>query len=109
MKLYWLALVKGKQLFKIGDNIKDHLEDKSDFKYKVLLDWGNFNEISKDIEEMGLVCKLKTGNYQDPLTGRFTPPKNEKDLINNCIVICSSTGRIYGIAEINKNNRGDLR
>jgi hypothetical protein len=105
MKLYALYLVKGKQLYKIGDNIKDHLTDKDDFKEKKLLDWGvSFRDI---IHEANLVGDMRDG-YTDGL-GYYHKPKKATELINQSIVIVNGKGTIKGIIEINKNNREELK
>lgn len=105
MKLYALYLVKGKQLYKIGDNIKDHLNDKEDFKEKKLLDWGT--DFSDDIHGADLLVDMKEGYYD--LFGKWHEPKTEKQLINHSIVIVNGKGIIRGIMEINKNNREELQ
>lgn len=105
MKLYALYLVKGKQLYKIGDNIKDYLNDKEDFKEKKLLDWGT--DFSSDIHEADIIGDMKQG-YCDYF-GKWHEPKTEKQLINQSIVIVNGKGTIRGIIEINKNNREELR
>lgn len=105
MKLYALYLVKGKQLYKIGDNIKNHLNDKGDFEDKKLLDWGT--DFSDDIHDADLVVDMKDG-YWDSF-GEWHEPKNEKQIINHSIVIITSKGTIKGIIEINKNNREELK
>lgn len=105
MKLYALYLVKGKQLYKIGDNIKDHLDYKEDFNEKKLLDWGT--DFSDDISSAKVVVDRKEG-YFDAF-GKWKAPKKEKDIINHSIVIVNGQGTIKGIIEINKNNREQLK
>ena len=105
MKLYALYLVKGKQLYKIGDNIKDHLDCKEDFNEKKLLDWGT--SFRDDIHSADLVGDMKDG-YFDGL-GKYHKPKKETELINQSIVIVNGKGTIKGIIEINKNNREELK
>ncbi len=101
MKLYLLHLVKGKQNFKVGDNIKDFLEDKHDFYEKKPLDWStNFSE---DIHSAELMFKMKEG-YFDDLTGKYHKPKSPDQLINASMVICSASGKIHGIIKINKHD-----
>lgn len=99
MKLYLLHLVKGKQNFKIGDNIKDFLEDKYDFGYKKLLDWST--DFSEEIRDAELMFKMKEG-YFDNLTGKYHEPSLSDQLINSSMVICSTSGKIHGIIKINK-------
>jgi hypothetical protein len=105
MKLYALYLVKGKQLYKIGDNIKDHLNDKSDFKeFRKPLDWGV--DFSEEINNAKVVVNMKEGYFD--CFGKWNKPKNEKNIINHSIVIVNGKGTIKGILEINKNNREEL-
>lgn len=106
MKLYALHLMKGDQLYEIGDNIKDHLDDKDDFKWhKKLLDWGvDFSDdiiMANDMVE----CKKGYRNWK----GGWIDGKPEEELINESIVICNGKGTIKGIIELNKNNREKLK
>ena len=105
MKLYALYLVKGKQLYKIGDNIKDHLDNKEDFNEKKLLDWGT--DFREDIHEADIVGDMKYGYFDG--FGKWNKPKTEKQIINHSIVIINGKGTIKGIIEINKNNREELK
>ena len=102
--LYVTYLVKGKQNFHIGDNIKDFMEWPRQFKEdRKLLDWStDFFNIVKDI---AFVAKLKEG-FSDFMG--YNPPKTEKELINHCLVITTSTGKIRGILSINKNNNEEV-
>ena len=105
MKLYLIYIVKGPQVFHIGDNIKNYL-DPYEFKtYKKLLDWGT--DFTEDFREAGLVVKYKEG-YFDTWNGKYVKAKSEKELINSCMVICTARGVIKGIMCINKNNREEL-
>lgn len=106
MKLYAMCLIKGKQLFQIGDNIKDHLNDKDDFKqFRKPLEWGI--DFKDEIYSMHNLVKMKDGYFNG--LGQYEPPKKEKELINQCLVIVSGEGVIKGIIEINKNNREELK
>lgn len=99
-KLYAFYCVKGKQNFHIGDNLLDHLEYKGEFKeYRKLLDWET--DFTYEFRDAGFVIKLREGAFGDR-------PKTEKELINHCIVICTSRGIIKGIMKINKNNMEEL-
>ena len=99
MKLYLLYIVKGKQNFKVGDNIKDFLEDKYCFDFKKPLDWNT--DFSEEIHGAELVFKMKEG-YFDSLTGKYHEPRQSDHLINSSMIICSASGKIHGIIKINK-------
>lgn len=89
VKLYLLHLCKGKQNFNIGDNIKDYLDDVDDFKEKKLLNWGI--DFEQEISTAAVMCKQKI-------------QLGSENLINECFVICTGTGKIRGILPINENH-----
>ena len=97
MKLYLLYLVKGKQNYKIGDNIKNFLNDKEDFKTKKLLDWGT--DFSAEIHGAYTTLQVKEGYFD--FWGKYKEPRGAKGTINHNFVIVNSRGTILGIFEIN--------
>lgn len=90
MKLYLLHLCKGKQDFKIGENVKDFLDWIEDFKDKKLLDWG------VDFER-----EITDAHATFQRTKQWGKEKN----INECFVICTASGTIRGILPINENSK----
>ena len=101
MKLYLLYVVKGKQDFKVGDNVKDFLEDKYVFKeFRKLLDWST--DFSEELRDAGLMMRQKEGYYD--WVGKYINPKTDDQLINASMVICSESGKIHGILKINKHS-----
>ena len=97
MRLYLLYIVKGRQEFSVGDNIKDFIS-REDFADKKLLDLSS--DFTNELHEAGFMMKQKEGYFD--FLGRYIDPKRDEQLINACFVICSSTGKIYGILKINK-------
>lgn len=105
MKLYAIYVVKGKQDFNVGDNIKDILDDWWSFEEdRIPLD-GSYDFLEYLHENINILHRLRNG-YEDFL-GKHEP-KTRKELINHSIVICSSTGTIRGIMRLNYNGEREL-
>lgn len=100
MKLYIMHIVKGRQEFNIGDNIKDILEDSWAFKEdRIPLD-GNYDFLEYLHESTNVLYNMRNG-YED-FWGKHKP-KSPKEIINHSLVICSGNGTIRGIMRLNYN------
>lgn len=105
MKLYLMHIVKGKQEFNIGDNIKDILEDDWLFNdERIPLD-GNYDFLDFLHNGIDVLYKMRNG-YED-FWGKHKP-KSRKEIINHSLVICSGNGTIRGIMRLNYNGDKEL-
>lgn len=105
MNLYLIHIVKGKQEFNIGDNIKNILEDSWTFKQdRIPLD-GNYDFLEYLHESTNVLYNMRNG-YED-FWGKHLP-KDRKEIINHSLVICSGSGIIKGIMRLNYNGEKEL-
>ena len=108
--LYWAGIVKGKQLFDVGDNIKDVFPDiaRDLMEDKKPLTWGS--DFSEELRELVHDLDFRDGGK---IPDAFHPGKfyhcPEETSINKSVIIFNGRGTIKGMIQISRNNKEELR